>query len=192
MFVILRNHESHISTLLFWYILCTCAHDIRLHTARTNEPKELSKLMRTRILYFQVRKLPQSHCNDKREGQLFPWLHKYILPNLLLQELNTFCGVADHPKQLMLLSLLGLVSTLGLLVPAMCNCTSCVQVHELPLSHCGDDRECTLFQWLHICIMPILVLKGWSTLCIVAQLWLLILRSLLGLLCTLSSGTRNV
>ena len=190
--VILCNHESHIPTLVFWYILCTCAHDIRLRTARSNEPKELNKLMRTRILYFQMRKLPQSHCNDKREGQLFPWLHIYILPNLLLQGLNTFCGVADHPRELMLLSLPGLVSTLGLLVPVMCNCTSCVQVHELPQDHCGDDRECTLFQWLHIYIYiyiyitPILLLKGLSTVCIVDQLWLLILRSLLGLLCTLS------
>ena len=27
---------------------------------------------------------------------------------------------------------------------------SCAQVHELPQSHCGDDREGTLFSWLHI------------------------------------------
>ena len=25
------------------------------------------------------------------------------------------------------------------------NCTSCAQVHELPQSHCGDNREGTLF-----------------------------------------------
>ena len=31
------------------------------------------------------------------------------------------------------------------LVPAMCNRTSCAQVHELPQSHCGDNREGTLF-----------------------------------------------
>ena len=29
-------------------------------------------------------------------------------------------------------------------------CTSCAQVHELPQSHCGDNREGTLFSWLHI------------------------------------------
>ena len=34
---------------------------------------------------------------------------------------------------------------LSLLVPAMCNCTSCAPVHELPQSHCGDNREGTLF-----------------------------------------------
>ena len=34
--------------------------------------------------------------------------------------------------------------TFGSLVPAMCNCTSCAQVHELPQSHC-DDQEDTLF-----------------------------------------------
>ena len=38
----------------------------------------------------------------------------------------------------------------GLLVRAMCNHTSCAQVHELPQSHCGDNREGTLFSWLHI------------------------------------------
>ena len=29
-------------------------------------------------------------------------------------------------------------------------CTSCAQVHELLQSHCGDNREGTLFSWLHI------------------------------------------
>ena len=41
----------------------------------------------------------------------------------------------------------------GSLVPAICNCTSCAQVHELPQSHCGDNREDTLFSlfsWLPI------------------------------------------
>ena len=33
----------------------------------------------------------------------------------------------------------------GSLVPAMCNRTSCAQVHELPQSHCGDNQEDTLF-----------------------------------------------
>ena len=32
----------------------------------------------------------------------------------------------------------------GSLVPAMCNRTSCAQVHELQQSHCGDNREGTL------------------------------------------------
>ena len=36
------------------------------------------------------------------------------------------------------------------LVPAMCNRLSCAQMHELPQSHCGDNREGTLFSWLHI------------------------------------------
>ena len=30
------------------------------------------------------------------------------------------------------------------------SCTSCAQVHELPQSHCGDNREGTLFSWLRI------------------------------------------
>ena len=33
--------------------------------------------------------------------------------------------------------------------------TSCAQVHELPQSYCGDNREGTLFSWLHICIVYI-------------------------------------
>ena len=28
--------------------------------------------------------------------------------------------------------------------------TLCAQVHELPQSHCGDDRESTLLSCLHI------------------------------------------
>ena len=38
----------------------------------------------------------------------------------------------------------------GSLVPAMCNSTSCAQVHELPQNYCGDNWEGTLFSWLHI------------------------------------------
>ena len=36
------------------------------------------------------------------------------------------------------------------LVTAMCNGTSCSQVHELQQSHCGDNPEGTLFWWLHV------------------------------------------
>ena len=38
----------------------------------------------------------------------------------------------------------------GSLVPAMCNRISCAQVHELPQSHCCDNREGILFSWLHV------------------------------------------
>ena len=38
----------------------------------------------------------------------------------------------------------------GSLVPAMCNHTSCAQVHELPRGHCGDNWEGTLFSWQYI------------------------------------------
>ena len=31
------------------------------------------------------------------------------------------------------------------LIPAMCNRTSCAQMHELPQSHCGDNWKGTLF-----------------------------------------------
>ena len=40
----------------------------------------------------------------------------------------------------------------GALVQAMCNRTSCAQVHELPQSYCGDNQWGTFFWWLHIYI----------------------------------------
>ena len=48
----------------------------------------------------------------------------------------------------------------------ICNRTSCAQVYELPQSHCGDNREVTLFSWLHIYITLILLLWDLSTLCV--------------------------
>ena len=36
------------------------------------------------------------------------------------------------------------------IVPAICNRTSYAEVYELPQNHCGDNREGTLFSWLHI------------------------------------------
>ena len=36
------------------------------------------------------------------------------------------------------------------LVPAMYNRISCAQVHEFPQNHCSENREGTLFLWLHI------------------------------------------
>ena len=38
-----------------------------------------------------------------------------------------------------------ILALFGSLVPAMCNCTLCFQVHELPQSRCGDNREGILF-----------------------------------------------
>ena len=32
-----------------------------------------------------------------------------------------------------------------IMISAMCNRTSCAQVHELPQTHYGDNREGTLF-----------------------------------------------
>ena len=40
----------------------------------------------------------------------------------------------------------------GSLVPAMCNHTSYAQVHELPQSHCGDNRWAHCFIYIHIYI----------------------------------------
>ena len=52
------------------------------------------------------------------------------------------------------------------------NRTSCAQVHELPQSHCGDNREGTLFSRLHIYIyiyiyIHILLPASSSTTCVI-------------------------
>ena len=63
---------------------------------------------------------------------------------------------------------------------------SCVQVprlHESPQSHCSDNWEDTLFSWLHICYV-FMLLWDLSTLCVMDHLWPLILSSLIGLLST--------
>ena len=39
----------------------------------------------------------------------------------------------------------GFVAAHALVTQLNSNCTSCAQVHELPQSHCGDNREGTLF-----------------------------------------------
>ena len=55
-----------------------------------------------------------------------------------------------------------------MLLGTWCTCTSCTpcaQVHELQQNHCGNNREGTLFSWLHIYITPILLLWDLSTVC---------------------------
>ena len=56
----------------------------------------------------------------------------------------------SHRWKMSLIACLACWALFVSLVPAMCNRTSSTQVHELPESHCGDNREGTLFLWLHI------------------------------------------
>ena len=66
-------------------------------------------------------------------------LNKYIICGI-------FLSFADHTyDHLYYAHCLACWEFFGLLVPAMCNCTSCAQVQELPQSHCDDNREGTLF-----------------------------------------------
>ena len=74
--------------------------------------------------------------------------------------------VVDHLWPLIFRSLPTLLSTLFSLVPAMCNRTSCTQVHELPQTHCGGKQEGTLLLWLHIYIHIYKTLCTW-----VKNLW---------------------
>ena len=108
----------------------------------------------------QVHELPQSHCNGNWEGTLFSWLHNYIyiMHILLLWDLNTWC-VTDHlwpfihSYLLPASELLSFWACFGLLVPAMCNHTSCAQVHVLPKSHCGDNwdgKQIVIYIYIHI------------------------------------------
>ena len=46
--------------------------------------------------------------------------------------------------------------------------------HDLPQSHCCDNREGTLFSWLYMDITPVLFLWDLSTLCVMDHFWPLI------------------
>ena len=72
----------------------------------------------------------------------------------------------------------------GSLVPAMCDRASCAHVHKLPQSLCGDNWEGTLFSWLHIYYITLLLWDS-RTLYVVDWLWSLILCPLISLLSTL-------
>ena len=51
------------------------------------------------------------------------------------------------------------------LAPAMCNRISCAQVHELPQSHCDDNREVILFSRLHIYYTHLAFVKYYHSVC---------------------------
>ena len=70
----------------------------------------------------------------------------YIMLILLLWDLSILCVVITY-NYLYFVPCLACWALFGSLVPAMCNQTSCAQLHELSQSHCGDEREGTLFSW---------------------------------------------
>ena len=43
--------------------------------------------------------------------------------------------------------------------------TLCPQVHELPQSHCGDNRKDTLFSWLHIYYAHLVFVRSEHSVC---------------------------
>ena len=158
------NHENNFSSRLSLQWLCgnwcTWVHNVRLHIAGNNEPRVLNKQRKgcslvlricSSISCVKVNELPQRHCEVSREGTLLSRLHIYyaFMPIMLRQILSTLY-VVNHFWILILRSMLCLLNTLGSLVLAMCNRTSSAQMHELPQSRCGDNREGTFFSWLHI------------------------------------------
>ena len=84
----------------------------------------------------------------------------YIMLILLLWDLSTVCRGSLMTTYVMLLAL-ACWALFGSLVPAMCNCASCAQVHELPQSYCDDKREGTLFSWLDIYIHTYIWKQRW-------------------------------
>ena len=51
---------------------------------------------------------------------------------------------------------------------------SCAQVHELPQSHCVDNREGTLFSWLHVYYVHLASVRfEHSACCVVDHLWVM-------------------
>ena len=83
----------------------------------------------------------------------------YILCTSYFREIWTL-GVSrityDHLSTHIMLpasELLSFWACFGLLVPAMCNHTSCAQVHVLPKSHCGDNwdgKQIVIYIYIHI------------------------------------------
>ena len=105
--------------------------------------------MWNRTWCVQVHELPKAIVVKTVRSHSF---HDYIYITLILLQwdLSTLFFV-NHLWPLILHSCFACSAFFGSLVPAMWNHTSRAQVPELPQSHCGDNRECTLFSWLHIC-----------------------------------------
>ena len=65
-----------------------------------------------------------------------PWItYNYIYTIYIYAIMKTMCPPGYHPNNFVATHTLGY----------MMNRTSCAQVHELPQSHRGDNRESTLF-----------------------------------------------
>ena len=87
----------------------------------------------------QVNELPQSHCGDNQESILF-FMVAYVLCPSCLCEIWVPCVSWITYDHLHCTPCLACWSLLGSLVTAICNQTSCAQVHELPQSQCGDSH----------------------------------------------------
>ena len=125
----------------------------------------------------QFHELPQYHCGDNREGALFSWLHIYYAHLVFVRFEHSVCRGSLMTTYLYYAPCLACWVLFGSLVPATSNRTSCVQVHELPRSHCGDNRGAHCFHYC-ICITLVLFLWDLTTLCVADYLWPLILRPL--------------
>ena len=66
----------------------------------------------------------------------------------------------------MLASSICLLSILNSLVPGMGNRSSCGQAQELPLNHCGDNRDGTLFCIITCVLRPSWFGRVWALWCL--------------------------
>ena len=89
-------------------------------------------------------------------GRAHSFMIAFILRSSCFCESGALCMSWITYDHLYYASCLACWALFGSLVPVMCNRTSCAQVRELP--HFGDNRESTLFSWLHIYIR---VLFSW-------------------------------
>ena len=114
-----------------------------------------------------------SQKQDGRNGHIV-FMITYILRPSSFCEIWALCVSWITYDHLYYTNCLACWALFGLLVPAVCDRTSCAQVHELPQSHCGDNRGGTLCSWLHIYYAHVAFVRFEHSVC--RHLWRLIYK----------------
>ena len=101
--------------------------------------------------------------------------HKWFATHRVLKSCTSKTGVIKIKYALCS----GCWALFASLVLAMFKRTSCAQVHQLPQSYCGDNREDTLFSRSHIYYAHLASATFERTVYVMYHLWPLILCSML-------------
>ena len=153
---VLKSHRSKMSITGITYILCSsCFCEIWALCVSwiTYDHLYYAPCLASLVHWYQqcvtVHHAPKCMSCHKAVAEIIGRAHCfhnniYIMLILLLRDLSTLC-IVDHLWPLILRSLLSLLITLWLIGTSNAYRTLCVQVHELSQSHCGDNREDTLF-----------------------------------------------